>query len=143
MVVMNVAYALSSYPVGSRSDRMDRRHLIAAGCGVLILSDLVLAHGRSITHVLIGVILWGVHMGVTQGLFAAMVADAVPPRRRGTAFGIFNLAGGIAMLIASIVAGALGHRDGPTATFDMGAALTIAALLGAITLIPRRPPAEA
>jgi MFS family permease len=138
MVVMNVAYAISSYPIGALSDRMDRRHLLAGACFVLVLSDLVLAHARGVADLMFGVALWGVHMGATQGLLAAMVADAVPARRRGTAFGIFNLAGGVAVLIASIIAGALWQRYGPLATFNAGAVFTLVAAVATMTVIPRR-----
>jgi MFS family permease len=134
MVVMNVAYAASSYPMGVVSDRMERGRLLAGGCVVLIVSDLVLAHGTSVTHVMAGVVLWGLHMGMTQGLFAAMVTDVAPARLRGTAFGLFNLAGGLAMLVASVVAGALWQHYGPAATFGAGAAFTAIAMLGLITL---------
>jgi MFS family permease len=134
LVVMNVAYAAAAYPMGVLSDRTERRRLLAAGCIVLIISDLVLANGTSITHVMVGVVLWGLHMGMTQGLFAAIVTDVVPARLRGTAFGVFNLAGGVAMLVASVVAGALWQHYGPAATFVAGAAFTAIAMLGLITL---------
>jgi MFS family permease len=134
MVVMNVAYAASSYPMGALSDRMERRRLLAAGCVVLIVGDLVLARGTSVIHVMVGVVLWGLHMGITQGLFAAMVTDVAPGRLRGTAFGIFNLAGGLAILMASVVAGALWQRYGPAATFVTGAAFTAIAMFGVMTV---------
>jgi len=134
MVVMNIAYAVSSYPMGVLSDRMERPRLLAAGCVVLIISDLVLAYGTSVIHVMVGVVLWGLHMGMTQGSFAAMVTDVAPARLRGTAFGIFNLAGGLAMLVASVVAGALWQRYGPAATFVAGAAFAVMATLGLLCL---------
>lgn len=121
---------------------MDCRHLLAAGCVLLLASDLLLAPERGLAPMVIGVILWGVHMGVTQGVFAAMVADAVPARRRGTAFGIFNLAGGVAMLIASVIAGALWQRYGPPATFSAGALFSLVALAGTMTVIPRHAASE-
>lgn len=142
MVVMNIAYAASAYPFGAISDRMPRRRLLAGGCVVLVISDLVLAHGSSVPHVMIGVVLWGLHMGMTQGLFAALVTDTAPARLRGTAFGIFNLAGGVAMLAASVVAGALWQRFGAAATFDAGAGFTVLALVGLFALRSRVPARE-
>jgi MFS family permease len=140
LVVMNVVYALAAYPVGYLSDRMDRRTLIALGALVLIGSDLVLARATDIGGVLIGVVLWGLHMGMTQGLLSALVTDTTPARLRGTAFGIFNLAGGAAMLVASVLAGWLWSRYGAPATFYAGAMFTVVAF-GGLTLLPRRGPA--
>ena len=130
MVVMNVAYALSAYPAGYLSDHMDRRTLVTAGALVLVGSDLVLARATGVGHVLLGVVLWGLHMGLTQGLLAALVTDLIPARLRGTAFGIFNLAGGAAMLVASALAGWLWSRYGAPATFYAGAAFTLIACGG-------------
>lgn len=130
LAVMNVVYALSAYPAGYLSDRMDRRTLVALGALVLIASDLALARATGVGHALLGAVLWGLHMGLTQGLLAALVTDTAPARLRGTAFGILNLAGGAAMLIASVLAGWLWSRYGPPATFYAGAAFTFAALGG-------------
>jgi len=130
MVVMNVAYALSAYPAGYLSDHMDRRTLVTAGALVLVGSDLVLARATGVGHVLLGAVLWGLHMGLTQGLLAALVTDLTPARLRGTAFGIFNLAGGAAMLVASALAGWLWSRYGAPATFYAGAAFTLIACGG-------------
>jgi len=132
LVVMNVAYAVSAYPAGYLSDRMDRRLVLAAGFGVLIGSDVVLALATGVWQVMVGVMLWGLHMGLTQGLFAALVADTTSSTLRGTAFGVFNLASGIAMLIASFLAGWLWDQHGPQATFYAGAGFTTVALFGLI-----------
>ena len=129
MVAMNVVYAASAYPFGALSDRMSHRTLLALGLGVLIAADLVLASGTHWAALLAGVSLWGVHMGMTQGLLAAMVADAAPPDLRGTAFGVFNLASGLAMLAASVVAGLLWDRLGAASTFYAGAGFSVLALL--------------
>ena len=130
MVVMNLAYAVSAYPAGHLSDKMDRRLILAAGLVVLIGSDVVLALATGVWQVIVGVALWGLHMGLTQGLLAALVADTTPSLLRGTAFGVFNLASGIAMLIASFLAGWLWDQYGPQATFYAGAGFTTVALLG-------------
>jgi MFS family permease len=136
LVLMNVMYALSAYPAGRLSDRMDRGTLLAAGAVVLIVSDIVLARATGVGAALLGAVLWGLHMGLTQGLLAAMVTDNAPARLRGTAFGIFNLAAGAAMLIASVLAGWLWSHYGAPATFYAGAAFTVLALAG-LTLPPR------
>lgn len=135
LVIMNVVYALSAYPFGRLADRMSHGKLLAAGLAVLLLSDLVLAQAGGLAAVMAGVVLWGLHMGMTQGLLAAMVAGAAPANLRGTAFGFFNLVGGIAMLIASVLAGVLWDELGAAVTFYAGAAFSILALA---LLIPRR-----
>jgi MFS family permease len=128
MVVMNVVYSLSAWPAGALSDSIGRYRLIVAGFVLLVLADLVLALGSSVFSVMIGVALWGLHMGLTQGLLAALVADTAPPELRGTAFGVFNLVSGVALLAASVVAGLLWDMIGPSGTFFAGALITAAAL---------------
>lgn len=130
MVAMNVVYAASAYPFGKLSDRMSQKKLLALGLVVLIAADLVLALDDHWTTVLAGVALWGVHMGMTQGLLATMVADTAPADLRGTAFGFFNLVSGVAMLIASVVAGLLWDSLGAATTFYAGAGFCLLALLG-------------
>jgi MFS family permease len=129
MVVMNVVYAFSAWPAGALSDSIGRYRLLFAGFALLIVADLVLAYGGGIAGVMIGVALWGLHMGLTQGLLAALVADTAPDRLRGTAFGVFNLVSGIAMLLASVIAGGLWDWAGPGGTFLAGAAFTAIALV--------------
>ena len=116
---------------------MSHGRLLALGLCALLLADLVLAFGASLSSMAVGVALWGLHMGMTQGLLAAIVAEAAPADLRGTAFGLFNLVSGIAMLIASVVAGALWVDLSPAATFLVGAALCVLALAG-ILLVPAR-----
>lgn len=128
LVVMNVVYAFTAWPAGALSDRIGRYGLVTVGFAVLVLADLALAIGGSITLVMIGVALWGLHMGLTQGVLSALVADAAPDELRGTAFGVFNLVSGVAMLAASVVAGALWDTAGPAGTFLAGAAFTAIAL---------------
>jgi MFS family permease len=130
MVVMNVVYALSAYPAGYLSDRVGRPAVVGAGIAFLLLADLALGFGDSIPATLVGVAAWGLHMGLTQGLFATLVADTSPPDLRGSAFGVFNLVMGVMMLAASVVAGALWGAFGPRGTFLVGAGFTLVALLG-------------
>ncbi|MEZ5438189.1 MAG: MFS transporter [Lysobacteraceae bacterium] len=135
MVAMNVVYAASAYPFGRLSDRINRKSLLAWGVLVLVAADLVLAMGNHWTTVLAGVALWGIHMGMTQGLLATLVADTAPADLRGTAFGVFNLVSGIALLLASAMAGLLWDQFGAAATFHAGAAFSVIALIG---LLARR-----
>ncbi len=129
MVAMNVVYSLSAYPFGKLADSVNHTKLLAAGLVVLIASDIVLAHGNSWPLILIGVALWGLHMGLTQGLLATMVAHSAPPDLKGTAFGFFNLMSGLAMLVASVVAGQLWDTFGAGATFYAGAGFCLLTLL--------------
>ncbi|TAK90280.1 MAG: MFS transporter [Burkholderiaceae bacterium] len=129
MVAMNLVYAASAYPFGKLSDRMRHKTLLALGLAMLIAADLVLATNDHWTTVLAGVALWGIHLGMTQGLLATMVADTAPADLRGTAFGFFNLVSGIALLIASAVAGLLWDQLGASFTFYASAAFCGIALL--------------
>lgn len=129
MVVMALFYTLSAYPVGKLSDRVSRTSLLAGGLMLLILSDLVLANAESISMLMLGVTLWGLHMGFSQGLLAALVADTTPAELKGTAFGIFNLVSGVSMLLASGIAGLLWQTWGSAMTFYVGAVFSTAALL--------------
>ena len=100
------------------------------GLCVLVAADLTLAASAHRAALLVGVALWGIHLGITQGLLAAMVAHSAPVDLRGTAFGVFNLASGIAMLVASLVAGWLWDALGASATFLGGAAFAVLCLAG-------------
>jgi MFS family permease len=120
------------------ADRGHRRALLVWGFAALIASDLLLAASATKTALFAGVALWGVHMGLTQGLLATLVADASPAALRGTAFGVFNLVSGVVLLAASVLAGALWSAYGPSATFYAGAAFTIFALAGLIKMTQRR-----
>ena len=139
MVVMNMVYALAAYPAGAASDRLGRRSMLIAGTLLLIVADLVLAYSDGVALMLVGVAVWGLHMGFTQGLLAALIADTAPADLRGTAFGIFNFTGGLALLIASVLAGALWDQFGPAATFLVGAGITAAALAAIAVLMPSAP----
>lgn len=129
LITMNIIYALSAYPAGRLADRINHTHLIVAGLVVLISADLLLAHAQGLAVVFSGVILWGLHMGLTQGLLATMVAKAAPERLRGTAFGFFNLVSGCAMLCASLLAGLLWDIYSASVTFYSGAGFALIALV--------------
>ena len=130
MVAMNLIYALSAYPFGKLSDRMSHMRLLTLGLLVLLAADLVLAMNDHWAVVLLGVGLWGLHMGMTQGLLSTMVADTAPIDLRGTAFGFFNLASGLAILIASVLAGFLWDQFGASFTFYAGAVFCGIAVMG-------------
>jgi MFS family permease len=137
LVVMNVAYTLIAYPAGLAADRGQRKALLVWGLVSLIAADVVIAGTGSVAALFIGIVLWGVHMGLTQGLLATLVADAAPQALRGTAFGVFHLVSGIAMLAASIIAGALWDAYGSAWTFGAGAVFTAFALLGLLLVRPQ------
>jgi MFS family permease len=135
MILMNVVYAVAAYPAGAAADRLSKRSLLIAGLLVLIAADLILARAASPAPVFLGALLWGLHMALTQGLFSKLVADACPADLRGSAFGVFNLIGGLSLLAASVLAGALWERFGAGATFLAGAAF---AGLGGVGLLGYR-----
>jgi MFS family permease len=135
MVVMNGVYAAASYPAGALSDRFGRRRVLAFGVAALIVADVILAGNGGVAAVLVGVAMWGLHMALTQGVFASLVADTAPDDLRGTAFGVFNFAVGVSALLASVLAGWLWEAYGPAATFLAGATLAAA---GWVALIARR-----
>ena len=129
LIAMNVIYAVSAYPFGKLSDSMSRARLLGWGLLVLVVADLALAHSDRGGWVWGGITRWGLHMGMTQGLLATMVADTAPEDLRGTAFGFFNLLSGIALLLASAVAGLLWDQLGAAYTFIAGAAFSLLALI--------------
>ncbi|MGN6512258.1 MAG: MFS transporter [Lysobacteraceae bacterium] len=127
LVVMSVVYTLTAYPVGGLSDRMPRHRLLAPGMLVLALADAVLATAQGFAALFAGIALWGLHMGMTQGILATLVADTTEAEYRGTAFGVFNLCSGLALLVASVGAGALWDARGPWAAFAAGGVLSVLA----------------
>jgi MFS family permease len=135
MALMSVVYALVSYPAGVAADQKRQGALLSGGFFALIIADLILAHASTTGGVLVGSAVWGVHMGLTQGVLAALVAEAAPADLRGTAFGLFNLVSGVALLIASALAGWLWDSFGPAQTFYVGAAFAALAWIG---LVARR-----
>jgi MFS family permease len=134
LVVLNIAYALSAYPVGALSDGMNRIAILIVGLMLLIAADLVLAFAPGLWGILAGVVLWGLHMGFTQGVLATLVADTAPAELRGTAFGMFNLVTGAALLAASVIAGGLWDAFGAQWTFLVGAAFALLTIGGLIPL---------
>ena len=134
LVVMNVVYAATAYPAGALSDRVGRTALLLLGLATLILGDLALAFADGLALVGLGIAAWGLHMGLTQGAITALVADAAPSSRRGTAFGLFNFVTGVAALAASLLAGALWDVFGPKTTFLAGAGFAAVTGLGVIAL---------
>jgi MFS family permease len=140
LVVMNVVYALSAYPAGQLSDRMSRKSILMASAALLIAADLTLGATHDVWMLAAGVSLWGLHMGLSQGLLAAMVTDTSPASLRGTAYGIYNFACGIAMLAASVIAGMLWDGFGPQATFFTGAAFAAGAMISLAFIRDTRAP---
>ncbi len=141
MIVMNVAYSAAAYPAGLAADRFSPRSLLAMGLLILMFSDLVLAIAESSWHVFAGALLWGLHLAFTQGLLSKLVADVAPEELRGTAFGMFNLVSGAALLAASVLAGVLWNLLGPPATFTAGAVFAAIAAAG-VLLFRLRPQAR-
>jgi MFS family permease len=128
LIAMNIVYSLGAYPFGKLADSVSHRKLLGIGLVVLVAADVLLAASNEGVLLWGGIVLWGLHMALTQGLLATMVADTAPPSLRGTAFGVFNLASGIALLAASASAGLLWDRFGAASTFIAGAAISLVAL---------------
>ena len=137
LVAMSVIYALSSWPSGSFSDRYGRRALFVVGVLVLVLADGVLALATGPVGVFAGAALWGLHLGMTQGVLSAMIVDASGAQRRGTAFGVYGLASGVGLLVASVVAGAVWDGWGGQSTFALGGVLAALTLAAAMFWMPR------
>lgn len=140
MIVMNIIYSAGAYPAGAAADRLPARTLLVLGLGMLIVADVLLAAARSPGLAFVGAGFWGLHMALTQGLFSKLVADAAPTDLRATAFGVFNLLGGGALLLASLIAGALWTAVGPAATFAAGGLFAALAALGLLLTRPAHTP---
>ena len=138
IAVMSLVYAASAYPAGRLQDRIGARPLLLCGLLVLIAADLVLAFGSTLVAIFLGIGLWGLHMGLTQGVLAALISATAPDRLRGTGFGLFGLITGLAALVASVLAGLLWDRIGAQATFLAGAAFAAASFV-AFLLVKRDP----
>ena len=133
---MSLVFAASAYPAGRLQDRIGARPLLLCGLVVLIAADLMLAFGSTLVAIFLGIGLWGLHMGLTQGVLAALVGATAPDRLRGTGFGLFGLVTGLAALVASVLAGLLWDRIGAEATFLAGGAFAAAAFV-AFLLVKR------
>ena len=138
MVVMNLTYVFSAYPAGKLSDHCDRKTVLGTGIALLVAADAVLAFSDGWPVMMGGVALWGLHMGLTQGLLSAMVTDTAPAHLRGTAYGIFNLACGLSLLAGSILAGVLWDHFGAGATFAAGAAIAALVLTLLVFIIKHK-----
>jgi MFS family permease len=134
LVIMSLAYSLSAYPVGILSDQADRHTILIVGLALLVMADLTLAFASGILFVGVGAVLWGLHMGFTQGLLAALIAAAAPTELRGTAFGMFNLITGLTQLFASVIAGALWDKTGPQGAFLAGAGFAVVTVAGLLSI---------
>ena len=141
LVVMSIVFTLSAYPAGVLSDRMPRMRVLAVGMALLVLADVALAMAQDWRLVFVGVALWGLHLGLSQGVLASMITDRVPPQYRGTAFGVFNLGSGVALLFASGSAGLLWDQVSPAMTFWAGAGVALAGVAACIAM--RSEPAGA
>lgn len=139
MIVMNVFYASAAYPAGAAADRTRPRTLLLLGLVLLVAADGVLAFARSPLIVFVGAALWGLHMALTQGLLSKLVADTAPAELVGTGFGIFNLVSGVALLLASIIAGYLWSAFGASVTFLAGAVFAALAAIGLLATVRQAP----
>ncbi len=137
MIVMNIVYAIFAYPAGAAADRLSARTLLVFGMGALIAADVVLAMAASPWIAFLGAAFWGLHMALTQGLLSKLVADTAPAELRGTAFGIFNLVSGGALLLSSVIAGSLWNVFGASATFIAGASFAAVAAMGLLLYRPK------
>ncbi len=137
LVVMSCVYMLSAWPAGALSDRLPRLGVLVVGCLVMLGADLLLAFGKGEAAVLVGIGLWGLHMGLTEGLLSAYVADDAPADLRGSAFGAMNLVRGVLVLFASVAAGALWTQGGPQATFLAGGGMALLTAMAALFLLQR------
>jgi len=128
LVVFNVGFLALAYPAGALSDRMSPRSILMAGMGVLAAANLILAQDIGVAGLIVGILLWGAHMALTQGIFSRMIADFAPDHLRATSFGAFYFVSGIGTLLASLAAGFIWDRDGASTTFMAGAAAAAVAL---------------
>ncbi|MEO7362237.1 MAG: MFS transporter, partial [Gemmatimonadaceae bacterium] len=135
LVAMSGVYMLSAWPAGVLADQVPRLAVLVIGCLVMLGADLLLAFGSTVTTVLVGIGVWGLHMGLTEGVLAAYVADCAPEDLRGSAFGAMNLVRGVLLLVASVAAGALWTHGGPHDTFLAGAAMAVVTTVAALVLL--------
>jgi MFS family permease len=139
LVVFNLGFLALAYPAGSLGDRMSPRTILMSGMGVLIAANLILAQDYGMVGLIVGILLWGAHMALTQGIFARMIADVAPEHMRATSFGAFYFVSGIGTLLASLAAGLIWDRDGASATFIAGAGAAAVALTMLSLISETRP----
>lgn len=137
MIVMNFFYSIFAYPAGAAADRLSARTLLVFGLAALFVADGVLAMAASPWITFAGAAFWGLHMAFTQGLLSKLVADNAPADLRGTAFGVFNLVSGVALFLASVIAGSLWTAFGASATFIAGASFAVLAAMGLLLYRPK------
>ena len=142
MVVMHAVYGLTAYPVGYLSDRIGRRSMIALSLVFLIAADLALATAQTLPMLFAGIVLWGLHMGFSQGILSTLIADSAPQNLKGTAFGVFNLATGLTVILGNVAAGLLWETWGSASTFLAGAVVALASLAAVPLLSAARQPAQ-
>jgi MFS family permease len=138
LVIFNIGFLALAYPAGALSDQASPRLILLGGMALLVIADLILAFAAGLPLLILGVLLWGAHMALTQGIFARMIADSAPEHMRATSFGAFYFASGIATLLANLAAGLLWDRDGSQATFIAGAGAAAVAMM-MLTLLPTKP----
>lgn len=137
IVIMHGVYGLCAYPVGKLSDTIGNTGLLLCSLVFLVVAHLTIAFSATVWEFVIGIVFWGLHMGFSQGLLGAMVADASPAGLRASAFGAFNLVTGIVLLIGNVAAGWLWQDLGSHAPFIAGALLSLFAFF-AIAVLQRK-----
>ena len=135
LILFNLVYALVSYPAGRLSDRLGRKKVIVTAWGIYALSYLGFALAASSWHIILIFATYGIYFGIAEGVTRAFVADTVPSRRRGTAYGLYHGAIGFSLLLASVIAGLLWQYVGPSAPFFFGAAMAGISILGFVLFI--------
>jgi MFS family permease len=129
LVVMHLVFSVAAYPFGILADHLDRRLQLGIGTVILVSADVVLASASTIWMTALGAALWGLQLGVTQGLLGATIADVAPDRLRGTAFGVYDVAIGVGTFVASAGAGVLWMAGGSSIAFSVSACVATAAAL--------------
>ncbi len=145
MIVFNLTYSLMSSPAGALSDRVGRRRLLVGGWLLYAVAYFGFARLTAGWQAWVWMAVYGIYYGMAEGTARALVADLVPPERRGTAYGVYHAAIGLAAFPASLVAGVLWQGlgrwpgFGPPAPFVLGAVLALLAalLLAALPIVPK------
>ncbi len=133
VVLMNITFSLSSYPFGKLADKLNPMKLLALGMVLLALANLLFAYAENYRILAAGIVLFGMHLGATQGIFSTIISEIAPSEVRATAFGIFNFFSGLALLASGLVAGSLWEYMGAQYCFGGGVVFALITL----SLIPR------